>query len=382
MGDLAGGRPITDKNQRSFYLTILYHTLPHPNEESLYIFNIYVLDSPNMRLLDDIRHSQSAFDSVVSYGGDTVKWNNNKGSFNRCPTSRCRGGSLTIGLLERGYAFYCHRCGCTGDAVGLLSGYQRGRVDTTDLAGDRDAFMNLLRFFDKILVLNTAGSPRQTMKRRREWARRTLGKSELLSTEQVLILAYASPTYCRTSIRSVLNYATASAPHHPANSLRRRASRWESIWQFLDGQGDDPDRWKTLRYVAKRRGGDGKYVMSAGARFFSVVGYYSVAKASPSLKSMAAEAGVVLATARRWWNYWVAAGIFTGRLFIRRKAAPIGTQLKLGLVKEVSESIRGRERVRKSRAFSREFCYLVYIVPSVIGSPMGNPTSIFKPPRQ
>lgn len=336
-----------------------------------------------MRLLDDIRRSQSAFNSVVSYGGDAVKWDGDKGKFKRCPTRSCKGGSLTIGLKRNGYVFYCHRCRCTGDAIGLLSGYQRGRVDTTDLAGDKHGFMRLMSFFNNMLVIKPAESPRQTIKRRRHWACRVLGKSELLSTEQVLILAYASPSYCRGSVRGVVDYAIASAPNHPANSLRRRGSRWHPIWELLDQQSDDPERWTMLLRAASRRDDNGKYIMSAGARFMVVVGYYSVASHSPALRAMATQARVSLATARRWWNYWVACGIFTGRIFMRRKATPIGEQLKLGLVKEVSDTIKYRKRVRKSRAFNRDFNYMVYVIPLVVSGSHGfTRNRAFNPPRE
>lgn len=320
-----------------------------------------------MRPIQAIRRNRAAIDAAVRAGGDIVRWEGERGKFSKCPTCKGGGGKLTVGwdAKNNAYMFFCHRCQTTGDAIGLLHGYRHGSVDTTYLRGNRQGFAQLTNFFRNIIHIPPAAERRVVVEKRREWSRATLKWAELLSPEQVLVLAYAAPAAAAWEISDVVRAAERAAPMHLPDTLRRRANRWVAVWEEMEGKDSDRNRWHTLMSVIKRRGDDGRYVMSAGARFFIVAGFVAIGQQSRTLAAMAADAGVSVATARRWWNYWVIIGIFTGRLFVRKKAPSVGRQLELGLVESAPVAITQKRRVRRQRVHSRRWNLQIIMLPTV-----------------
>ena len=264
----------------------------------------------------DFLTSRASFARAVTEGGDRVRWGaGGKGSFSNCPSCKRKGrrGKVSVGPDDAGkIMFFCHRCSAKGDSLGLLAGYRYGNTDTRNLGG---RFKELLSFFANDAV---GAARREVIRGRRIWAQKQLRRSELFSPDQVVLLAWASSSHPAASVGDLLYLANTRAGGHLRDSLRRRCRKWEAVVADIAQQGD-ADRWKALWARMHEVDDTGRRILSAGARFLAVAAYWAVAKRAPALSVMAGHAAVSVSTARRWWNYWVAAGIFTGKVFVPRR---------------------------------------------------------------
>ena len=337
-----------------------------------------VVECAPMLTADIIAGSRDAVAQVVrEAGNDHVEWSadGRTGRFRHCPSCGVRRRpTMTVGLHHGRYKIKCHRCERGGDAIGLLHAYRTG--GDFDTRGIGNKFFQYLRFFATELL--RGGTERRVLRGRRHWAQALLMRDGLLSAEQSLALAWASSSSLITDRRALLDYTCGAAQGHVRDTMRRRAARWSDDFFTAARAIDSTDaaRWSFLRGHMQSTDTDGNFIFSAGARFLIVCAFYSVAAAPPSLAAMASEARVSVRTARRWWNFWVASGVFTGRVFVPRRPSRRGNQLSLSLADAVPPRVRARGR---QRVFSRHRLWVEWLV--VLAASRAQCRGIIKPPR-
>ena len=308
-----------------------------------------------------ITAARSAVEQVVrERGGDNVVWgaDGTTGRFRHCPNCGWRKRpTMTVGVHRGNWRVRCHRCERGGDAIGLLQAYSTGGDYDTRSIGKN--FFKLLSFFTTDLL--RGGTERRTLRGRRHWAQALLMRDGLLSAEQALVLSWASASSTITTRRALIDYTHGAARGLVRDTMRRRVNRWHDNFFTAAHTIDSNDsaRWTMLRGQLHTTGADNKFIFSAGARFLIVCAYYAVAAAPPSLSAMAGEAAVSVRTARRWWNFWIAAGVFTGAVFVPRRPSRRGNQLSLS----IAYAVPGRLRpTRRQRIFSRERLWMGWLV--------------------
>ena len=302
--------------------------------------------------LRELNFSAEGLNSAIESAGDKIAWRGDRGAFSHCPVCHWSGKrhKCSAGRARGRWMFYCHRCNATGDAAGYRAAVLWGATDTTNLS--REQWAELSAFFRRAGAAQPTA--RRVVRNRRTWAQALLRRANLFSPDQILVVAAAAATTLPDSAGRFLDEAERGAAEHLRDSLRRRVRRWDEAGVFaaIDKAGDDAQRWETMRKAVMRSRADGKFALSAGARFFAICAYWSVARATPALAVMAGQAGVSVMTARRWWNFWVASGVFSGAIFVPRRPARITAQLKLSMPDAAPVAI-SRRRPRR-RLFRRE----------------------------
>lgn len=329
--------------------------------------------------LHAVSKSWESIAAVIAAAGDRIRWSqkngNRKGNFSHCPTCRYSGKSGKIAIAEHNGKpfFYCHKCKTTGDAIGLQAGYTFGSTDTTNLT--RQQWAILAAFFSATTA--TPPKPRKTISNRRRWAQTAIRRCELFAPEQSLILAYIASGAPQWDEHNFLDYACRQARAQKRDSLRKRLRKWtdNNLWQKVCGAGPDKERWQLLKKAAMRNN-NGKFFMSAGARFLTICGYHAAARAAPSISALAGEAGVSVITAKRWWNYWVCAGIFDGQLFVPRRPARNPRQMKLAPPRQTPAKLARRRE--HNRLFSRTRLWQLWLAPLLKKTP--SMRAIIRPP--